>query len=118
MFHSLGADHGDGNTCRELFESFADYEVLGHICAAKVLVSFKTMTTPVFEDTTICIPSAKYFGSIAFGCNMVPSCHTADDPSLKCAHVRFEGRDLHCDDNDVIIHFGFSIAVSFEPGNF
>lgn len=52
-----------------LFESFAADEVIQHIRAAKDAVRFKTMHAPV-DGSSTSIPPAKYFGAIAFGCNV------------------------------------------------
>jgi hypothetical protein len=100
-----------------LFDSFASDEVLQHIRCAKHVVPFKTMCAP----SSYCIPPAKYFGAIAFGCNVFLRCHTDDDFTLSMAHVLLDGHDQYQLDDDVIIFFCFptlGVAVPMRPGDF
>jgi hypothetical protein len=69
-----------------LFESFAADEVIQHICLAKDTVPFKTMRAPV-DGSLRSIPPAKYFGAIAFGCNVFLRCHSDDDFTLSKCHI-------------------------------
>jgi hypothetical protein len=55
------------------FESMADHQVLSHMHHAKQVVPFKTMT--MSSDPT----PLKYYGALAFGCNVFLRCHTDDD---------------------------------------
>ena len=104
-----------------LFESFAPDEVIQHIRAAKEVASFPTMQSPAVHDSDHRIPPAKYFGAIAFGCNVFLRCHTDDDFSLSMAHVLLDGKDCYELDEDVVVFFCFptlGIAVPMRPGDF
>ena len=57
------------------FEAIADNNVISHVYHAKQLVPFKTMNVMSTADQT----SLKYFGALAFGCNIFLQCHTNSD---------------------------------------
>jgi hypothetical protein len=104
-----------------LFESFAGDEVLQHIRCAKDIVPFQTMHSPPVDDGSPPIPAAKYFGSIAFGCNVFLRCHTDDDFTLSVAHILLDGKDCYELDDDVVVYFCFptlGIAIPMRPGDF
>jgi hypothetical protein len=90
-----------------LFEMFANQEVIDHVCAAKDVVPFKTMHAPHRHRTCAHIPHAKYFGAIAFGCNVFLRCHTDDDFTLSIAHVLLGGRKSYNLDDYVVVYFCF-----------
>ncbi len=104
-----------------LFEKFAEQEVLDHIRAAKQVVPFQTMHAPNRHCKSANIPHAKYFGAIAFGCNVFLRCHTDDDFTLSIAHVLLGGRQSYHLDDSVVVYFGFptlGVAVPMRPGDF
>ena len=88
-----------------LFESFAGDEVLHHIRAAKVAVPFKKMNAPPNPPSPSPSP-AKYFGGIAFGCNVFLCCHTDDDFTLSMAHILLDGNDCY-----ILMMMWLSISV-------
>ncbi len=104
-----------------LFESFASDEVLQHIRCAKAVVPFQTMHSPPPDDGGGPIPAAKYFGAIAFGCNVFLRCHTDDDFTLSIAHILLDGKDWYDLDDEVVVYFCFptlGVAVPMRPGDF
>ena len=104
-----------------LFEMFAEQEVLDHICAAKQAVPFETMHAPNRHCKSSPIPHAKYFGAIAFGCNVFLRCHTDDDFTLSIAHVLLGGRKSYHLNDAVVVYFCFptlGVAVPMRPGDF
>ena len=103
-----------------LFESFAGDEVLKHIQAAKAVVPFKTMKAPPNPSSPSPTPT-KYFGGIAFGCNVFLCCHTDDDFTLSIAHILLDGKDVYNLNDDVVVYFCFptlGVAVPMRPGDF
>ena len=54
------------------FESIVDSEVISHMFHAKQVVPFKTMTMPGSCQKSM----LKYYGALAFGCNVFLRCHT------------------------------------------
>jgi len=77
---------------------------------ARELIPFKTMRAPPFDSAFCRHPRTKYFGSIAFGCNVFLCCHTvlADHDSYKL-------------DNDFVVYFCFltlGVAIPMRPGDF
>jgi len=105
-----------------LFESFADNEVIEHIRSAKEAIPFKTMRAPQNVDgSSKSIPPAKYFGAIAFGCNVFLRCHRDNDFTLSMCHILLDGKD-HFDVNDeVVVYFCFpslGVAIPMRPGDF
>ncbi len=49
------------------FEMIADHQVVSHICHARMVVPIKMMS------------GSKYYGRIAYGCNVFLHCHTNTD---------------------------------------
>ena len=99
-----------------LFESFAGSEVLDHIQRSKEVVPFKTMHAPHCHQA-----HAKYFGAIAFGCNVFLRCHDDDDFTISMAHVLLAGKEQYNLDDEVVIYFCFptlGVAVPMRPGNY
>ena len=109
-----------------VFESFAPDEVLQHIKSAKDIVQFRTMRAPPpitdpYYATTRPIPPAKYFGCIAFGCNVFLRCHTDNDFTLSMAHILLDGRDCYELDDEIVVYFCFptlGVAIPMRPGDF
>jgi hypothetical protein len=91
-----------------LFESFAGSEVLDHIQRAKGVVPFKRMHAPHCNQA-----HAKYFGAIAFGCNVFLHCHDDDDFTLSMAHVILGGKEQYNLDDEDAGNFGFRHVSSF-----
>ncbi len=58
------------NRAEQLFDMFAQQEVIDHLRVAKEVVPFKTMHAPHNHCKSSHIHHAKYFGAIAFGCNV------------------------------------------------
>jgi hypothetical protein len=113
--HSIGRNHWR-NVMRMVrrtelvFESFAPDEVLQHIKSAKDIVPFRTMraptpTTDSHHPSTKAISPAKYFGCIAFGCNVFLRCHTDNDFTLSMAHILLDGIDCYDFDDDIVVYF-------------
>jgi len=104
-----------------LLEAYAPQEVLDHIRIAREVVPFKTMHAPHFNGAFKRIPAAKYFGAIAFGCNVFLRCHTDDDFTMSMAHILLRGVDVYRADDDVVVFFCFptlGVAVPMKPGDF
>ena len=104
-----------------LLEMFADQEVIDHLRAAKHVVPFQTMHAPHRHHSRAHIPHAKYFGAIAFGCNVFLRCHTDDDFTLSVAHVLLGGKKSYNLEDSVVVYFCFptlGIAVPMRPGDF
>ena len=109
-----------------VFESFAPDEVLQHIKSAKDIVPFRTMraptpTTDAHHPSTKSIPPSKYFGGIAFGCNVFLRCHTDNDFTLSMAHILLDGIDCYDLDGKIVVFFCFptlGVAVPMRPGDF
>ncbi len=109
-----------------LFESFSPDEVIKHIKSAKDVVPFTTMHDPPITDldhdvSTRAIPPAKYFGGVAFGCNVFLRCHTDDDFTLSIAHILLDGRDCYDLDDEIVVYFCYpmlGISVPMRPGDF
>ena len=103
-----------------LFESFAADEVIQHIRAAKDAVRFKTMHAPV-DGSSTSIPPAKYFGAIAFGCNVFLRCHRDEDFTLSMCHILLDGEDCYKLDDEIVVYFCFptlGVAIPMRPGDF
>jgi hypothetical protein len=64
------------------FESIVDHQVLSHMHHAMKLVPFKTMSTMPSDPTPL-----KYYGALAFGCNIYLRCHTDDDFTMSILQV-------------------------------
>lgn len=102
-----------------VFEASVDRNVLLHISAARQVVKFKTMSAPQF-DVPIPIPSAKYFGGVAFGKNVFLRAHVDDDFTFSVALVLLKGSDLYTIADDVVVHFCYpthGIAIPMKPGD-
>jgi hypothetical protein len=63
----------------------------------------------------------KYYGGLAFGCNLFLRCHTNDDFTMSMAQVHLKGKDQYTLADDVVVYFYFpalGVAVTFRPGDF
>ncbi len=104
-----------------LFDAYAPQEVLEHIQMARELIPFKTMRAPPFGSASRCRPRTKYFGSIAFGCNVFLRCHTGNDFTFSMAHILLADHDSYKLDDDDVVYFCFptlGVAISMRPGDY
>jgi hypothetical protein len=103
--------------CAELgFEELADHQVISHMWNAKNTVPFKTM--PLSNSTK---SSCKYYGGLAFGCNVFLWCHTDEDFTMSIVQVFVNGKETYHIDNSVVIYFCFptlGVAVPLRPGDY
>ena len=63
----------------------------------------------------------KYYGGLAFGCNLFLRCHTDDDFTMSMAHVHLKGKDQYSLSDNVVVYFCFptlGVAVPLRPGDF
>ncbi len=65
------------------FEALAHHKVISHLYHAKQVVPFKTMNRTVSSNES----RLKYYGGLAFGCNVFLQCHT--NHFLQCLWLRF-----------------------------
>ena len=68
------------------FKYIGNHDVISHICTAKALLEFKTMSIPSDDSSS----AAKYFGGLAFGCNVFLRCHT-----MSIAHIHLKGKLMY-----------------------
>jgi hypothetical protein len=99
------------------FEYIGDHDVISHIRAAKALLEFKTMSIPSDDSSS----AAKYFGGLAFGCNVFLRCHTDQDyDTMSIAHIHLKGKSKY-EVNDEVVYFCFptlGAAIPLCPGDF
>jgi hypothetical protein len=100
------------------FESLVDNEVISHLYHAKKVVNFKTMSMPpgIKEMSPL-----KYYGALAFGCNVFLPCHTDDDFTMSMIQIHLKGKDKYDVDDNVVVYFCFptlGVAVPLRPGDF
>jgi hypothetical protein len=99
------------------FEAFADHQVISHVYHAKQVVPFKTMNMFSCKKSS----ALKYYGGLAFGCNLFLRCHTDDDFTMSMAHVHLKGKDQYSLSDNVVVYFCFptlGVAVPLRPGDF
>ncbi len=99
-----------------------DYSILSHVRLAREAVPFKTMHGPA-EKFHSCKPPApaKYFGGIAFGCNVYLQCHVDEDFTLSIAQIHLKGKDTYRVDDNIVVYLCLAedgIAVAMRPGDF
>ncbi len=96
--------------CAELcFKMIADHQVVSHFCHVRMVVPFKTMS------------GSKYYGGIAFGCNVFVCCHTNTDFTRSISQIFLKGRNRYKIDAEVVVYFCFptlGVAVPLWPGIF
>ncbi len=73
------------------FESIADHQVISHMFHTKKAVLFKIMNIPSHNSVT----ALKYYGGLAFGCNVFLRCHTDLDCMMSIAQVHLKGKDKY-----------------------
>ena len=99
------------------FQDLADHQVVSHMRNAKTAVPFKTMS--LFNHTTQ--PSCKYYGGLAFGCNVFLRCHTDQDFTMSIVQIFVKGQETYQIDDKVIAYFCFptlGVAVPLRPGDY
>jgi hypothetical protein len=99
------------------FEAITDNEVISHMYHAKQVVPFKTMNTTFSSRES----SLKYYGGLAFGCNVFLQCHTDADFTMSMAQVHLKGKGQYNVDDNVVVYFCFptlGVAVPLRPGDF
>jgi hypothetical protein len=72
-------------------------------------VSFKTMA------------GSKYYGGIAYGCNVFLCCHTDADFTMSFSQVFLKGRNQYKIDDEVVVYFCFlilGVVLPLRPGDF
>jgi hypothetical protein len=98
------------------FEEIAEHQVISHIVHAKKVVPFKTMNMPGSTQSQL-----KYYGGLAFGCNLFLRCHTDADFTMSMAQVHLKHKDQYELDDDIVVFFCFptlGVAVPLRPGDF
>jgi hypothetical protein len=77
------------------FKMIADHQVVSHICHARMVVPFKRML------------GSKYYGGIAYGCNVFLCCHTDADFTMSISQVFLKGRNRYKINDDRVVYFYF-----------
>ena len=99
------------------FEAIADNEVISHLYHAKQVVPFKTMSIPSSSHKF----TSKYYGGLAFGCNVFLRCHTDNDYTMSMVQIHLKGKVKYNIEDDVVVYFCFptlGVAVPLRPGDF
>jgi hypothetical protein len=99
------------------FEAIGDSVVLSHIHHAKSAVPFQMMKLP---HTNLTSP-LKYYGGIAFGCNVFLRCHTDADYTMSMAQIHLKDKDTYHINDDIVVYFCFptlGVAVPLRPGDY
>ena len=99
------------------YESLAESEVISHMFHAKQVVPFKTMSLPGSSHKS----TLKYYGALAFGCNVFLPCHTDSDFTMSMAQIHLKGKVAYELHDDVVVYFCFptlGVAVPLRPGDF
>ena len=88
------------------FEQLLDHQVISHIHHAKRLVPYRTMTSPSTKSPL------KYFGGLAYGCNVFLPCHTDDDFTMSIVQIFLKDHTRCQIGDDIVTHFCFQPWVS------
>jgi hypothetical protein len=91
------------------FEQIPDHQVISHVCHARSLVPFKAMS------------GSKYYGGMAFGCNVFLQWHTDSDYTMSITQVFLKGRPEYQLNDQIIAYFCFptlGVAVPLRPGDY
>ena len=83
---------------------------------AKNTVPFKTMSLSNSTKS-----SCKYYGGLAFGCNVFLWCHTDEDFTMSIVQVFVNGKETYHIDDAVVVYFYFTtlgVAVPLRPGDY
>ncbi len=65
--------------------------------------------------------SRKYYGGLAFGCNVFLLCHTDKDVTMSNVQVFVNEKETYHIDNAVVVYFCFltlGVAVQLRPGDY
>jgi hypothetical protein len=73
------------------FKMIVDHQVVSHICHARMVVPIKKMS------------GSKYYGGIAYNCNVFLCCHTNVDLTMSISQVFLKGRNRYKIDNEVVV---------------
>ena len=63
----------------------------------------------------------KYYGGLAFGCNVFLRCHTDNDYTMSMVQIHLKGKVKYNIEDDVVVYFCFptlGVAVPLRPGDF
>ena len=93
------------------FEKISDHQVVSHIHHAKKALNYKTMCFEHESQTSF----SKYYGSIAFGCNIFLRCHTDQDFTMSIVQVFVKGQEKYQIDDDVVAYFCFPMFGVYLP---
>ena len=66
------------------------------------------------------VPNLKYYGGMAFGCNVFLQCHTDHDFTMSAVQVHLRGKDKYKINDDIVVYFCFptlGVAVPLWPGD-
>jgi hypothetical protein len=66
------------------------------------------------------VPGLKYYGGVAFGCNVFLRCHTDHEITISVVQVYLRGKDKYEINDDIVVYFGFptlGVAVPLRPGD-
>jgi hypothetical protein len=85
------------------FEEVADSAVLSHVHHAHNGVPFQTMKLPHGNHTS----PLKYYGGIAFGCNVFLQCHTNADFTMSFAQIFLKGKEFYHEKMMLLFTFAF-----------
>ena len=99
------------------YESLAESEVMSHMFHARQVVPFKTMSLPGSSHKS----TLKYYGALAFGCNVFLPCHTDSDFTMSMAQIHLKGKDSYDLHDNVVVYFCFptlGVAIPMRPGDF
>ncbi len=91
------------------FKMIWDHQVVSHICHTRMVTPFKMMS------------GSKYYGGIAYGCNVLLCCHTDADFIMSISQIFLKGMSRYKIDNEVVVIFCCStlgVAVHLQPGDF
>jgi hypothetical protein len=87
------------------------------MCNTKNMFPFKTMNILSCKMAIL----LKYYGGLAFGCNVFLQCHTDVDYTMSIAQVHLKGKDKYKLYDDVVVHFCFpalGVGIPLRPGVF
>ncbi len=99
------------------FEIIADHQVVSHIHNARMVVPFKMMSAPAIGVDC----SSKYYGGIAFGCNVFLWCHTDAGFTMSISQVLLKGKTMYEVDDEVVVYLCFltlGVAVPLRPSDY
>jgi hypothetical protein len=77
------------------FKMIAGHQVVNHICHAMMVVPLQNMS------------GSKYYGGIAYSCNVFLHCHTNANFTMSISQVFLRGRNRYKIDDEVVVCFCF-----------